>query len=105
MGAPDGRRDARQRRLDSGAYVVFGALVPVELDRGRDLGEYLERAAGYGTGSGSNLRRMKEILGPLRAAAIAAFIVGVAVLVLDPPSFSGVPDLLTLLVGAAAFVL
>jgi predicted Zn-dependent protease with MMP-like domain len=48
---------------------------------------------------------MKEILGPLRGAAIAAFIAGVTVLVLDPPSFSGVPDLLTLLVGAAAFVL
>ncbi len=48
---------------------------------------------------------MKEILGPLRAAAIAAFITGVAVLVLDPPSFSGVPDLLTLLLGAGAFVL
>ena len=29
---------------DSGAYVVFGALVPVELDRSRDLGEYLEPA-------------------------------------------------------------
>jgi predicted Zn-dependent protease with MMP-like domain len=48
---------------------------------------------------------MKEILGPLRGAAIAAFIAGVTVLVLDPPSFSGVPDLLTLLVGAGAFVL
>jgi hypothetical protein len=29
---------------DSGAYVVPGALVPVELDRERDLGEYLEPA-------------------------------------------------------------
>jgi predicted Zn-dependent protease with MMP-like domain len=48
---------------------------------------------------------MREILGPLRAAAITAFITGLALLLLDPPSFTGLRDLLTLLVGAIAFVL
>ena len=48
---------------------------------------------------------MSEILGPLRAAAITAFIAGLGVLLLDPPSFSGLRDLLVLLVGAVAFVL
>jgi len=49
---------------------------------------------------------MKEILGPpLRAAAITAFIAGLALLLLNPPSFAGLGDLLALLVGAVAFVL
>jgi predicted Zn-dependent protease with MMP-like domain len=49
---------------------------------------------------------MREILGPpLRAAAITAFIAGLALLLLNPPSFAGLPDLLALLVGAVAFVL
>jgi predicted Zn-dependent protease with MMP-like domain len=49
---------------------------------------------------------MREILGPpLRAAAISAFITGLALLLLNPPSFAGVRDLLALLVGAVAFVL
>jgi predicted Zn-dependent protease with MMP-like domain len=49
---------------------------------------------------------MREILGPpLRAAAITAFIAGLAVLLLDPPSLAGLPDVLVLLVGAVAFVL
>jgi predicted Zn-dependent protease with MMP-like domain len=53
----------------------------------------------------SNLHRMREILGPpLRAAAATAFIAGVAVLLLNPPSFAGLRSLLALLVGAAAFV-
>ena len=48
---------------------------------------------------------MREILSPpLRFAAIAAFIVGVAVLLLNPPSFDNVPDLLLMLAGAVAFV-
>jgi predicted Zn-dependent protease with MMP-like domain len=48
---------------------------------------------------------MKEILGPpLRAAATTAFIAGVAVLLLNPPSFAGLRNLLALLVGAVAFV-
>ena len=29
---------------DSGAYVVPGALVPIEVDRERDVGRYLEPA-------------------------------------------------------------
>jgi predicted Zn-dependent protease with MMP-like domain len=49
---------------------------------------------------------MKEILGPpLRAAAITAFIAGLAVLLLRPPSLAGLNDLIVLVAGAVAFVL
>jgi predicted Zn-dependent protease with MMP-like domain len=49
---------------------------------------------------------MRETLGPpLRAAAITAFIAGVALLLLNPPSLEGLRNLLALLVGALAFVL
>ena len=49
---------------------------------------------------------MKETLGPpLRAAALLAFIVGLAMLLLNPPSFAGVSDLLALLAGIVAVVL
>ena len=49
---------------------------------------------------------MREILGPpLRAAAITAFLGGLALLLLNPPSFAGLRDLLVILVGAIAFVL
>ncbi len=49
---------------------------------------------------------MREILGPpLRAAAGAAFITGLVLLLLNPPSLSGVGGLLTILVGAIAIVL
>jgi predicted Zn-dependent protease with MMP-like domain len=48
---------------------------------------------------------MREIGPPLRAAAILAFITGLAVLLLNPPSFAGLDDLLALLVGAVAIVL
>jgi len=49
---------------------------------------------------------MREILvPPLRAAAIVAFAGGLALLLLNPPSFAGLPDLVVLLVGAIAFVL
>jgi predicted Zn-dependent protease with MMP-like domain len=49
---------------------------------------------------------MREILGPpLRAAALTAFIVGLVLLFLNPPSFAGAGGLLTLLVGTLAFVL
>jgi predicted Zn-dependent protease with MMP-like domain len=49
---------------------------------------------------------MREILGPpLRAAAIGAFIAGLAVLLLDPPSLAGLPDLVALIGGAVVFVL
>jgi predicted Zn-dependent protease with MMP-like domain len=48
---------------------------------------------------------MRESLGPpLRAATAVAFIAGLAVLLLDPPSFAGLPTLLALLIGAIAFV-
>jgi predicted Zn-dependent protease with MMP-like domain len=43
--------------------------------------------------------------GPLKAAAGAAFIVGMLLFLLNPPSLSGAEDLVTLLVGAAALVL
>jgi predicted Zn-dependent protease with MMP-like domain len=49
---------------------------------------------------------MREILvPPLRAAALSAFITGLVLLFLNPPSFAGVGGLLTLLVGALAVVL
>src|SRR5829696_4994154 len=42
---------------------------------------------------------------PLRAAAITAFGAGLVWLLLDPPSFAGLGGLLTILAGAALFVL
>ena len=49
---------------------------------------------------------MREIFGPpLRAAALCAFITGLLLLLLNPPSFAGLGDLLALLVGAVAIVL
>ena len=49
---------------------------------------------------------MREILvPPLRAAAICVFIIGLALLFMNPPSLAGLGGLLTLLVGALAFVL
>jgi predicted Zn-dependent protease with MMP-like domain len=48
---------------------------------------------------------MREIFGPpLRAAALVAFLAGLAVLVLNPPSFGGLGDLLTVLAAATAIV-
>jgi predicted Zn-dependent protease with MMP-like domain len=49
---------------------------------------------------------MREILGPpLRGAAFAAFITGLFLLLLNPPSFGGVGGLLTIVVGALAIIL
>jgi predicted Zn-dependent protease with MMP-like domain len=48
---------------------------------------------------------VKEILGLLRPAALVAFITGVALLLLDPPSLEGLRSLIAWLVGAIAFVL
>ena len=49
---------------------------------------------------------MRETLGPpLRAAALIAFVTGLVMLLLNPPSFSGVGGLLSLLAGAIAIVL
>jgi predicted Zn-dependent protease with MMP-like domain len=49
---------------------------------------------------------MREIFGPpLRVAALCAFITGVVLLLLNPPSFGGLSGLLALLVGALAIVL
>jgi predicted Zn-dependent protease with MMP-like domain len=49
---------------------------------------------------------LREILGPpLRAAAITAFIAGIALLLINPPSLSGLSGLLAILVGAGAIVL
>ena len=49
---------------------------------------------------------MRETLGPpLRAATIIAFVAGLALLLLNPPSFAGLGDLVVMLVGAIAFVL
>jgi predicted Zn-dependent protease with MMP-like domain len=49
---------------------------------------------------------MREIFGPpLRAAALCAFIAGLVLLLLNPPSLAGLGGLLALLVGAVAIVL
>jgi predicted Zn-dependent protease with MMP-like domain len=49
---------------------------------------------------------MREIFGaPLRAAALSAFVVGLTLLLLNPPSLGGLGDLLAILAGAAAIVL
>ena len=49
---------------------------------------------------------MREILGPpLRAAAVAFFVAGVLLLLLNPPGLGGLGDLLALIVGAVAIVL
>jgi predicted Zn-dependent protease with MMP-like domain len=49
---------------------------------------------------------MRESFGPpLRAAAFTAFITGLVLLLLNPPSFAGLGGLLALLVGAVAIIL
>ena len=49
---------------------------------------------------------MKEaVRAPLRAAAISAFVVGLTLFLLHPPSLDGAAGLATLLVGATALVL
>src|SRR5919197_1844935 len=49
---------------------------------------------------------MRETFGPpLRAAALTAFILGLVLLLLNPPSLSGLGGLLALLAGAVAIVL
>jgi len=49
---------------------------------------------------------MREAFGPpLRAAALTAFIAGLLLLLLNPPSLGGLEDLLTLAVGAIAVML
>ena len=49
---------------------------------------------------------MRETLGPpLRAAALTAFITGLVLLFLNPPSFAGLGGLVALFVGALAIVL
>ena len=49
---------------------------------------------------------MREIFGPpLRAAAVAAFLTGLVLLLLNPPSFGGVGDLVAILAGVVAIVL
>jgi predicted Zn-dependent protease with MMP-like domain len=49
---------------------------------------------------------MNEIFGPpLKAAAVIAFLTGLLLLLLNPPSLGGLEDLLTLVAGAAAIVI
>ena len=49
---------------------------------------------------------MREAFGPpLRAAAMTAFIAGLLLLFLNPPSLAGLGELLSLLAGALAIVL
>src|SRR5215212_4603565 len=52
------------------------------------------------------MKDILEILGPpLRIAAVGIFVAGVALLLLDPPSFANVPELLVLAGGAIAFLI
>jgi predicted Zn-dependent protease with MMP-like domain len=54
----------------------------------------------------SNLDRMREIFGPpLRGAALIAFVTGLVLLLLNPPSLGGLGDLLVLVAVAVAIVL
>ena len=49
---------------------------------------------------------MREALGPpLRAAALIAFITGLVLVLLNPPSFAGLGELLSMVAGALAIVL
>jgi predicted Zn-dependent protease with MMP-like domain len=49
---------------------------------------------------------MREVLGPpLRAAALTALIAGLVLLLLNPPSFGGLGELVAILAGALALVL
>jgi predicted Zn-dependent protease with MMP-like domain len=49
---------------------------------------------------------MRETIGPpLRAAALVAFILGLVLLFINPPSFAGMGDLIAVLAGALAIVL
>jgi predicted Zn-dependent protease with MMP-like domain len=49
---------------------------------------------------------MNDVFGPpLKAAALIAFVTGLVLLLLNPPSLGGLEDLLTLLAGAVAVVL
>jgi predicted Zn-dependent protease with MMP-like domain len=49
---------------------------------------------------------MREAIGPpLRAAALTALIVGLVVLLLNPPSLGGLDDLVVLILGALAIIL
>jgi predicted Zn-dependent protease with MMP-like domain len=53
-----------------------------------------------------SLRVVKDTVGPpLRAAAVAAFLVGTVLFLLNPPSLSGAGGLATLVVGAVALIL
>ena len=48
---------------------------------------------------------MREIFGPpLRAAALIAFLTGLVLLLLNPPSFGGVGDLVAILAGVVAII-
>jgi predicted Zn-dependent protease with MMP-like domain len=49
---------------------------------------------------------MREIFGPsLRAAAMVAFLTGLVLLLINPPSLAGLDDMVALLAGALAIVL
>src|SRR5688500_7251968 len=85
--------DTRNSRPPASTFVASDLAIPLSST------DVVRRAPA------SNLFWMREILTPpLRAAAITAFIAGLGVLLLDPPSFAEVPELLLVVIGAAAFV-
>jgi len=52
-----------------------------------------------------NLDAMRETFGPpLRAAAVSAFIVGLILMIMNPPSLGGLGELVALVAGAVAVV-
>ena len=82
--------------------VLAGALGPL-LDSAWGHSDLLRS---FSAGLPDYPRLMRETIGPpLRAAAIVAFILGLVLLFLNPPSFAGIGDLIALLAGALAIVL
>ena len=60
------------------------------------------RAAGQNAAYAGGMDGIRQVL---RAAAVAAFTVGVLLMLLNPPSLSGAGEFVTLLVGSVALVL
>jgi predicted Zn-dependent protease with MMP-like domain len=78
---------------------ISGLLLKVE---GEVLCTY---PCGFARNAARSLDGMDSLRSILRAAAIAAFTVGLLLLLLNPPSLSGAGGLLTLIAGVVVFVL
>lgn len=96
------RQDGEARVSQSTQPICRAPLLfVVVVEQAHDPEESLVPASGS-----SNLRSVREILGPpLRAAALTAFVGGLAWLLLKPPSLDGLENLLAILAGAALIIL